>query len=399
MMKKYGTPASEGDIQRAQFLNYLKAPKPLQQAMQHYGHDSDAYRGIQNSMASAQEDMGIRQGTPEPARAWLASQQSPQGQVQAADLVQRTVGGLGPSHPLTQMLNPQAEAERVARRQQSRAEQTPVNARGVAGATFGEVNGQQMLVPQAGHYQEFQGAMAAEGLNGQMGVSRGRFEQARSARVRGQEAGRRQVKKEAAGAAQTAHERELALKTEPARITADASRYTADQTARVNKQKAEAEWRKLFQQETGSFNRTLNREKINYDNEKRTRESIAQLAKMTEAEAVGDKVILPDGQVVPKGRVEEYLLTKKSLRPEFGDFETWAQSRGTNLTPPQMAQWQDQAAPVVQPKTPVAVDPNKTFKSGYTPAQLDAVTDRATAIKRLRDSGDEEGAVYLEGKG
>lgn len=202
MMKNYGTPASEGDVQRAQFLNYLKAPKPLQQAMQQYAPSSDAYMKIQNSMASAQEDMGIRQGTPQPARDFLASQQSPQ----AADLVQRTVGGLGPNHPLTTMLSPQGEAERAARRQErldrrTTVPQQPVNARGVAGATFGTVNGQQMLVPEAGQYGQFRQSMGQLGLDGTMGVERGAFEGARSKLVRTQEYGRKQAKKEATDAA------------------------------------------------------------------------------------------------------------------------------------------------------------------------------------------------------
>lgn len=264
MMKSYGTPASEGDVQRAQFLNYLKAPKPLQLAMQKFSPDSDAYRGIQNSMASAEEDLGTRLGMPAPARQWTMATagtdragygdgfdgtpgQTPPG---ARSLVERTVSGLPAGHPLTQMLNPQAEADRKARAAERQAAQPAINARGVAGATFGEVNGQQMLVPQAGRYGEFQAATAALGLNGQMGVDRGTFEQKRSDLVRGQEASRRQVKKEAAAAGELGHSRALEIAGIKAYKPGGAGKYgdtvsEAEQKAGIaTYNKAVTDWRK-----------------------------------------------------------------------------------------------------------------------------------------------------------
>lgn len=382
---------SQAEIDRAAGLNYINAGPALSAGMKQAGLGTDAANQMVWAQKQAEYDSARRPGVVQIGTDGNATSFADPG-LSAMEIDRAAVANAVSSNPsLSRFWDPpEVRAQRMAeQRQQRQAEQAPVNAMGFEGATFGEVNGQQVLVPQAGRYGAF---MASTGGQGEMS-------QERAGQI---QAARRQ---QAAMADQQQFQRDLALKTAPEQVKADASRYgadkraasdryVADQNARLAKQKAESEWRKLFDQETSNFNRNLQRAKGDYAKEKRTRDSIRKLAMMAEEGAVGNVVILPDGQQIPKGRVEEYLLTKKNLPTEFGDFNTWAQGRGVNMSPPQMARWQEQQ-PAAQP-APVE---DKPFKSGYTRAQLDSVKDRPTAIARLRQAGDEDAARYLESRG
>lgn len=218
----YDRPATAGDVQRAQFLNYLRAPKPLQQAMQQYSPDSDAYRGIQNSMASAEEDIALQRGPNFNPNAGRLDWSGTAGRQPAnvADLVQRTVGGLGPNHPLTSYLNPQAEQQRRAARQASSPDtqaridgQTPLY-RGMAGVgqggfASGTGEMQNVLYPIAGRAREYSTNIGAVGLPGTGMTSQTAYEGARYGLVKQQEAGRRQAQDVAKAAGELQHNRNL----------------------------------------------------------------------------------------------------------------------------------------------------------------------------------------------
>lgn len=238
---EYGRNVSEAEVKKAEFLNFLRAPKEIQTAMSRFDPSSSGYNKMQNLAASARYD------------AEQANARSGAVRQVGTDGVIRNIAGSGGGATdgqvnrafaerlppeLTRALSPQGDADRAARRAErqpwrsdpappapqpqataprspgaafERGMQDPTNARGVPGATFGEVNGQQMLVPEAGQYGRFRNAMGQLGLDGTMGVDRGQFEQARHNLVMAQERGRRGEKFEARKAAQQQFEQQKEL--------------------------------------------------------------------------------------------------------------------------------------------------------------------------------------------
>lgn len=350
MMKQYGTPATEHDVQRAQFLNYLRAPKPLQQAMQGLPHDSDAYRGVQNAMASAETDLGL------PHADW--SQPPAPGHAadpRAAQIVQQTASNLGANNPVMAMLNPQAEQERRQRRQQS---QGP--APSASPVSYGSVNGQQMAVPTAGNYTNgaFQAAIGSVSpdlaRNSAYGVDAGQLKNAQNAQqylaaglpvpqnlrqgnpslglasdIAGKAASRDAAIK------QRDYDNKLKLETEPAKIKAGADRYAADQNVRANDAKLDREMQNLYRTQLGKHQHDVQYLKGRYDKELKTRQAISRAAQMAERNSPGNDVMLPGGSIVPKGEVEQYLLDKARLSPGgMPPMEEYASGLGYDLTPP-----------------------------------------------------------------
>lgn len=171
MLKEYGRPASEADIAKAQFYNFLKAPPALQQQMQRFNHNTDAYRQLQNAQASAQQDLLDRSNTfgavrqvgtnpqENPGLSPIATDgmtrnfgpTSP-GRLDPNELLSATVNRLPASNPLMQLLTPEGESAARQRRMARAAEAGSRNAGAGPAGSWGTINGQRTFVPTAGNY-------------------------------------------------------------------------------------------------------------------------------------------------------------------------------------------------------------------------------------------------------
>lgn len=416
----YGRPVSEADIRAAQFQNYLKAPAPVQKLLQHYSPDSDGYARIQNAQASAAADLAARPGVrqigtdgqvhdfaaPAPTQAQLA--EATLARVPRAMELLNPALGQGLSSPGA------GPTSRAHVPQQPAA--NPI--------TVGEVNGVKMAIPTAGNYTNGAYASAISQLNPAFmadandGISMDRVDGAREAqqylaaglplpehlRHLNPNLGltsdiSQKQRTNAALAAEKEHQRKLQLATEPERIKAEADKYAADRNAEAANTRIDREMQGLYRQQLSKHQHDTQYIKGRYDREQKTRNAIARAARSAESNTPGSEVLMPDGTSVPKGQVEAYLLDKARLDPGgLPPIEEYAANLGYDLTTPvnpfsRPSGAQSAAKPATTPA------PGKPFKSGYTTAQLDSVTDRATAIARLRKAGDEEAARYLESKG
>lgn len=224
-MASYGRDVSQSEINAAQFQNYLRAPQALQQAMRAVPHNSDAYYNLQNAVRSAEQDLAMAPGVVQVGTDGQRHQWAPP----AASPDRITAGALSylppstmRSNAMARLVQPPGSSEALAAglpsRQRTgpgaafeRGMQDPANARGIPGATFGEVNGVSMLVPEAGQYGKFRSSVSELGLDGTMGVDRGEFEQRRFDFVQGQERARRGERFEQRKAAQQQFEQQREL--------------------------------------------------------------------------------------------------------------------------------------------------------------------------------------------
>ena len=318
MMKQYGTPATEADIQRAQFLNYLKAPKPLQQAMQGTGAMSrysmgvntdaanqDAFNDLAWAQKQAEYDLARRPGvvqigTDGQRQQFAAPAFTP------AQLVEQTANNLPPA--LSGFLSPQGEQQRQAARQQrpggAAAHDSP-DYRGMAGVGSGSVNGVETLYPKAGRTAEFGQSMAAAGVRpSSVGdVSRAGYEQGRYGVVKGQERTRVAQRKAAEAAGDLAFERqkELAgLKGGPGgRRSGDTVDEAGQKAGQRGFYKDRSDWREI--QAEGS--------------------QLMSLVKSAEAQGLADVPVDMEGNTMPLEELRIIASSKLSVpEPRWEDY-------------------------------------------------------------------------------
>lgn len=428
MWWKQGAPkdreVSQAEVDRAQALNYNAAGPLLSAGMSRAGLGTDAANKMVWARKQAEWEASRRPGvvniaTDPNANPGLARIPT--------DGTTRTFAPTAPSQlqvdrmAATKLVNddpaygrfwetPEQQAATRAAAQASRGNsqaridsQTPTY-RGMAGVGLGNVNGRAELYPIAGRVGEYSQNMGAVGLSGQGGTSVADYEGARAGLVAQQEQGRRGARFEAQKATKAANAQALALK----QVDADAEKYKADATERATGLKVDREMNALFRQQLDKHDHDVRYIKGRYDKEQRTRNAIGRATRMLES-GPGTTVMMPDGTPVAKGQVEAYLLDKARLEPGgMPPMEEYAANLGYDLTPPvnpyaaqptTQAGAQPPGAPPATSAAPAAGAPDQPFKSGYTRAQLDQVSDRPKAIARLRQAGDEEGARYLEGKG
>lgn len=398
---EYGRNVSEAEVKKAEFLNFLRAPKEIQTAMSRFDPSSSGYNKMQNLAASARYD------------AEQANARSGAVRQVGTDGVIRNIAGSGGGATdgqvnrafaerlppeLTRALSPQGDADRAARRAE-RQPQAPVNAMGFEGATFGEINGQKVLVPQAGQYGRY---MASTG--GQGAISQEQAGQIQAGRQRQQ-----------ALAEQQAFQRELTLKGEPERIRAratigaattkaNADLDIANQRAREAGAKAE---RELYAESLRRHNNDIGRLKSEYQREQNKRKQDetnvrTRVGYIVKGLAKGQPLILPDGTQIPKEDVEGYFLAKHNINQPLPDFETWARdARGFDLNPPQ-----NPFNPVAAAATPAAPSTAPDFKGIFGNGKTDEENfqalrsnpqAKATAVQRLREKGLNAQADYIAG--
>lgn len=396
---RQGTPqsreVSQAEVDQAMGMNYIAAGPMLSAGMRRAGLNTDAANQMAWAQKRAEQDLAARPGVVQVGTDGQRHEFA-RPAASATDVDRMAMETLGRTNPgYARFWQDPAE-----RRASSPPPRRSIDAGGSAG-TYATVNGRQMYVPKAGRYTtgEFEDELKALSPELAAGSTYG----VEAERLRNAQQAQMYL---AAGQALPAHLRA----GNPSLGLANDLQQKADMRKQLQGQKE-------FERQAGIKNSSPNAPKTplevrkNYlegyrkevdqwNQDQREAQKLQSRINAAVRAAGGDaeKAMVTVGyqggkpEKISVREARDMLSWYQRAKPTREEYAALQGVDASYLDPSLGQQPGSQPASVAQPAA------QRTFSSGYSQAQLDQIppAKRATAIKRLRESGDNEGASYLE---